>query len=331
MPVVTRPPTELGQNLHSAENEPSASVVQEAAEWLAHLESGDASDQDRSDFDTWRLADPAHALALDRLGGVRERLAGAPEVEREALRRLLLQPRRSGAPFLIVLALLGAGWAGSRLPAVQLLLADQTTPTGEARALDLADGSRLTLSTDSAVNIDADRRMVTLLKGEVLANVAKRAVTGFTVRTRDGAATALGTAFTVRKEAASTLVAVAESRVRVCPEDGEAGGCMTLSPGQRARLTGHSVERLSDIPVVDIGAWADGWLSAEDRPLVEVLDELNRWRATPIVFNRRALADLRVSGTFPLRDPDKATANLTALLPLVLDNSNPAAPILRRR
>jgi transmembrane sensor len=320
-----------GRKVRSAENQPSASVVQKAAEWLAHLESGDASDQDRSDFETWRLADPRHALALDRLSGVRERLADGAGVEREALRRLLLRPRRSGAPFVIVLALLGAGWAGSRLPAVQLMLADQTTPAGEARALDLADGSRLTLSTDSAVNIDVDRRTVTLLKGEVLANVAKRSGTNFTVRTRDGTATALGTTFTVRKEATSTLVAVAESQVRVCPEDGDAGICMTLSPGQGARLTTHGVERFSGIPVADIGAWADGWLSAEDRPLVEVLDELNRWRTTPIAFDRRALADLRVSGIFPLRDPDKATANLTALLPLVLDNSNPTAPVVRRR
>lgn len=331
MPVVTQRPTDPIRTLPSPENEPGASVVQEAAEWLAHLESGDASDQDRSDLEAWRSADPAHAVALDRLGGVRERLASAPDIERETLRRLLLRPRRSGAPFVIALALLAAGWAGSRLPSVQLMFADQTTGTGEARALDLADGSRLTLSTDSAVNIDADRRLVTLLKGEVLAKVAKRPGENFTVRTRDGTVTALGTAFTVRKEAASTLVAVAESRVRLCPDDSGGAMCTTLSPGQSARLTADGVERVSDIPVGDIGAWADGWLSVDNRPLVEVLDELNRWRATPIRFDRRALGDLRASGVFPLRDPTKATANLTALLPIVLDNRDPAAPVMRRR
>lgn len=326
-----RPPMDPDRELHSSKNEPSASVVQEAAEWLAHLESGDASDQDRADFEVWRSADFTHAVALDRMGGVRERLASAAEVERETMRRLLLRPKRSGAPFLIALTLLGAGWAGSRLPAVQLFLADETTLTGEARGLELADGSRLTLSTSSAVNVDADRRLVTLLRGEVLAKVVKRSGEGFTVRTRDGTATALGTAFTVRKEAASTLVAVAESHVRVCPDDSGDEMCMTLSPGQSARLTTRSVERLSDTPVADIGAWAYGWLSADNRPLVEVLDEFNRWRATPIAFDRRSLADLRVSGVFPLRDPGKAMANLTALLPLVLDNRNPAAPIIRRR
>lgn len=319
------------RTLRSQDNEPSASVVREAADWLAHLESGDASDRDRSDFEAWRSADSAHAVALDRLGGVRERLANTADVERETLRRLLLRPKRSGAPFLIVLALLGAGWAGSRLPSVQILLADQTTRIGEARALDLADGSRLTLSTDSAVNIDADRRLVTLLKGEVLAKVVKRPGEDFTVRTREGTVTALGTAFTVRKEAASTLVAVAESRVRLCPDDRGDAMCTTLSPGQSARFTTHSVEQLADIAVADVGVWTDGWLSVDNRPLVEVLDELNRWRATPIRFDRRALGDLRASGVFPLHDPGKATANLTALLPLVLDNSDPAAPVLRRR
>ncbi|OCC23458.1 hypothetical protein MB02_11700 [Croceicoccus estronivorus] len=313
--------------------EPGADVVGEAARWLAHLESDDATEQDRADFATWCAANPAHALVVERLTGTRDKLDNAPDVEREALRRLLLRPPRSaGIPLVLLLLLFGASWMVWRLPAVQLALADERTSVGETRVIDLADSSRLDISTQTAVNIDVDdnRRSVTLLRGEVLARVTKRPNDPFVVQTDDGTATALGTAYTVRKDVGGTVVTVAVSRVRTCPRLDRAA-CLTLLPGQSVRMTSRTVERLADVEPGEVGAWADGWLSAEDRPLTEVLDELNKWRGTPIAFDRGALADLRVSGVFPLRDPDRAVANLTGLLPIVLDESDPAAPVMRRR
>lgn len=317
----------------SRDDDPSAAIVQRAAEWLAHVESGDASEQDHQNLEAWRLAAPAHALALDRLGEVRERLGGAPLVERETLRRFLSRPRRGkGASILVVVALIGGGWMASRLPIIQLQFSDRNTLVGETRVVDLTDGSQLTLSTDSAVNIamSDDRRTISLLRGEVFALVAKRDGAAFTVNSTDGAVVALGTAFSVRKEVDFTTIAVAESRVQACPALGGEKACVTLTPGQRGRMTVRKVERLSDAPVADIGAWTDGWLSVEDRPLVEVLDELNRWSQEPIEFDRRALSDLRVSGVFPLRDPDKALVNLTGLLPIWQDRGS-AGPVVRRR
>lgn len=266
------------------------------------------------------------------------RLEAAPAVERETLRRLLSRPRRAAPTALLaVLALVGAGWLGFNLPVVQLYLADQKTSAGETRALQLPDASALTLSTDSAVNIDMDgepgtnRRTVKLLRGEVLAQVAKRGGAAFSVRTTDGAAIALGTAFTVRKTPDATIIAVAESRVRVCPALAGDDRCVTLAPGQRGRLTARQVERLPDQPTAEIGGWAQGWLSFDDAPLVEALDELNRWSTRPVRFDRAALADLRVSGVFPVRDPDRALVNLSKLLPIAVDRSAPSAPVVRRR
>lgn len=328
------PPMEPDVQASSRDDDPSAAIVQRAAEWLAHIESGDASEQDHQDLEAWRCASPAHALALDRLGGVRASLNDAPRVERETLRRLLSRPRRGrGASVLGLIALIGSGWMASRLPIVQLQFADQKTLAGETRVVDLTDGSQITLSTDSAVDIamGEDRRTVSLLRGEVFAHVAKRDGALFTVTSRDGAVVALGTAFSVRKETDSTTIAVAESRVQACPALGGYESCVTLTPGQRGRMTARKVERLSDASVADIGAWTDGWLSVEDRPLVEVLDELNRWRKEPIEFDRQALGDLRVSGVFPLRDPERALANLTRLLPVLQERRGPAGPVVSRR
>ena len=328
------PPMEPPVISHDRDGDPSEAVVLRAAEWLAHVESGDASEQDYRELDAWRCAAPAHALALDRLGGVRESLDGAPLVEREALRRLLSRPRRGAGPTILgVIALACTGWMVSRHPTVQLHFADQKTLVGETRDIDLIDGSHLALSTDSAVNIDmgGDRQTIRLLRGEVFAQVAKHDGVSFTVTSKDGAVVALGTAFSVRKEADFTTVAVAESRVRVCPALGGDKGCVTLTPGQRGRMSVRNVERLAYAPITSIGAWTDGWLSVEDRPLVEVLDELNLWREKPIRFDRRALSGLRVSGVFPLQDPDRALANLTKLMPVSQDRSGPEGPVVSRR
>ncbi|WP_414902262.1 FecR family protein [Sphingomonas flavalba] len=314
--------------------EPSPATVEHAAEWLAHLESGDADAADLAAFDTWKTAHPSHAVAIDRLGGLGDQLRHGPPVSRETLRRLYLAPRRSlGSAAAIVALLGGTAWLLSGLPAVQLRFADQRTAVGESRIVPLADGSRLVLATDSAADIavGADRRVVRLLRGEVFARVARRDAARFRVETTDGSAEALGTAFTVRKQDGATVVAVISSRVRACPGAADGPGCIALAPGERARLSAGAATRLSATHPDDIAAWADGWLPATDMSLPDLLDALNRWRTRPIRFDRPTLAPLRVSGVFPLSDTDKALANLARSQPITIDRSVPAAPVVRLR
>lgn len=307
---------------------PTPAMVEAAADWLAHLESGDATDADRDACETWRGQHPGHAAALDRLGGLGARLGA----EGNTLRALFPGRGRRTAPTLLALVgVAGAAWFALQSPALEVHFADVRAPTGEILPVALADGSRLVLATDSAANLDVtvDRRSIRLLRGEVFAEVADDAAAPFIISTEDGTARALGTAFTVRKEPGATRISVLESHVEVCPAAGV--GCMTLGPGQRALVTQASARRLPDAPTPDIGAWTEGWLPLDDKPLVEVLDELNRWRDQPIRFDRARLSGLRVSGVLPLRDTDRALANLTLLLPLVVDRSDPASPTVAAR
>ncbi len=313
-------------------NEPTPDIVLRAAEWMAHLESDDVGAADVTAFEAWQAEHPAHAIAIARMGGFDR----APEVEREALRRLFLRApshRRLGGAALIVAMLFGVGWMMSHLPTFQLYFADERTAAGDLRAVPLADGSRIVLASNSAANIDMGdgRRVVRLLRGEVLATVAKGQPTRFRVETADGSAEALGTAFTVRKDARATIVSVVSSQVRVCPAVAEAAACLTLSPGDRAQIADGVVSRLTPVAPADIAAWTDGWLSVDKQPLDEVLDALNRWRETPIRFDPQALSGLRVSGVFPLRDTDSALTNLARSQPIMVDHEDPASPVVRRR
>lgn len=313
--------------------EPSPDVIERAAEWMSHLESGDADDMDIAAFEQWKAAHPSHAVAIERMGGLEDRLRNGSPASQEALRRLYLGPRkRMGGAVLIVALLAGAGWFASRLPEVQLYFADERTIAGEMRDISLPDGSRIVLASESAADFDMTkgRGVVRLLRGELLAEVAKGQARVFLVETEDGMAEVLGTAFTVRKENHSTAVAVINSQVRACPAPPDPAKCITLSPGERARIADGAVTRLSNVDPGNVAAWAEGWLPAEETPLAHVLDELNRWRKDPIRFDRQDLADIRVSGIFPLRDTDSALANLARSQPITIDRRDPVSPLVRR-
>jgi transmembrane sensor len=309
--------------------EPTGEVVACAAEWMAHLESGDADEADLAAFEKWKAGDPSHALAIERM----RRFGNGSEVERETLRRRYLGPRRRLGGTVLAVAMLASGaWLLSRLPMVELYLADERTVAGEMRERTLIDGSRIVLATDSAADFDDARghRTVRLLRGELLAKVVKGQGV-FRVETADGTAEALGTAFTVRKEKRESVVAVISSQVRACPASSDRTSCLTLSPGERARIADGRVTRLSNAEPGDMGAWAEGWLPANDMALTDLLDVLNRWRANPIRFDRQALSDLRVSGIFPLREGEGALANIARSQPVEIDRSDPRHPLIRRK
>ncbi|WP_169805646.1 FecR family protein [Novosphingobium rosa] len=314
--------------------EPTRDIVEAAAQWLAHLESGEANEADNRAYLSWRDAHPAHALAIQRMGGLAASIEQHDAVERETLRRLLLPPRRRiGGAVLGLGLLIGAGLLVRHSAPYQVLLADERTPIGVTRRVSLADDSRITLSTDSAVALDRDsnRQHIRLLQGELLAVVARQHHAPFTVVTSDGTAEAMGTEFTVRKDASGTEVAVISSHVRVCPAGHHADACLILGPGQRARLAGSRALPLSAIAPGDAGAWSEGWLPVEDRPLIDVLDDFNRWRQQPIRFDRDELAGLRVSGVFPLSATDRALDNLAQSQPILIDRHDPERPQIRRR
>lgn len=309
--------------------QPTRAMVEQAALWHARLDDADAAD--RSEFDAWCASDPLHAVAFERIRSIDARLRPRGSVEQAALPRMWSSKTAPVSTIVLALLLGASGWFALQRPAVAIRLAEHRTEPGVQMPIALADGSRLLVDTDSALNthIGADERRIDLLRGEVHAEVARGRRVSFVVRTADGSARALGTAYTVRKNAADTVVTVLESRVDACAA--AADTCIQLAPGQRARIRRDGVERLPDVDIASASAWTRGWLAVEDMPLPEVLAELNRYRRTPIVFDAAALARIEVSGHFPLRDTDRALNTLARSLRVTIDRSDPARPRVQPR
>lgn len=306
--------------------EPTAEIVARAAHWAALLDDTDVTRQVREACERWCGQDPRHRIALDRMRGLATRFDRLDGVEREALTVAATRRGRPGhrsaiAVLAMLFLLVGGGWLMA-LPLMAPLFPDHRTDAGQRRNVALADGSELVLDGNSAVDVDlsATVRRITLFRGQVQATVTVDATHPFIVATADGTATALGTAYIVRKQAEGTRVTVVESRVRVCA-NAQAARCLDLVAGQRALITPTGIQRLSDVDPRAATGWVRGWVEADDMPLTELLSELNRQRQRPIRFDPASLAGRRVTGSFPLDDTDRAVQALAAATGLRLNRA----------
>ncbi len=123
--------------------------------------------------------------------------------------------------------------------------------------------------------------------------------------TRHGEVLALGTRFIVRSQSESGEVAVLEKAVEVTSGG---GSTVRLEAGQAIGFNAISLGtvRRND---ASAGAWQRGSIIAIDRPLDELLADLSRYRAGVLRCDPR-IANLRVSGAFPIDDTDLALAAL---------------------
>ncbi|QPS11429.1 FecR domain-containing protein [Delftia acidovorans] len=319
-------------------------LAEQAAQWLVALTGDDEAEcaTARAGFEAWKRADPRHAAAaldmgqfLDRLQVARSGPAGSRPAraaldasgsagrKQDGQTRRARRTRRAGAALMLaaVLAVLAVlalpAWVALQAWPPGYLMADLRTATGQWQTRVLADGTRITLASGSAVNLryDERRRTVELVQGEILVDVARDASRPFVVETAQGSLRALGTRFVVDRQADATVLSVLESRVAA---QAAAGGqdSATVDAGQRVRITDHS---LGPVQAMDARGLADAWrqhqLVVSDQPLAEVLDALARHRPGHIRYDSAQIHHLRVSAVLPLDDTDRALQLLMSSFP----------------
>jgi transmembrane sensor len=300
-------------------------VIDEAAQWLALLQSGEVSLAERAAFEAWRVADPLHQQIIEQMGGGlnllrNPTLRGLP---RNSLLHSLNAPssrRRfiSGSLSVLGIALL-AGLLGRRYGWL-LEAGELATGTGERRDFVLADGSALTLNARSRVVpfFDSDQRLLALRSGELLVDVAKDPSRPFVVETEHGRMRALGTRFLVQQGAQATRLVMLHSQVEVVTAS---GARQVVTAGQSALFNGAgmlSVERSKGHE----SAWLQGRLEVRDRPLSEVIDSLRTYRRGVLHLSPE-VAGLRLSGLYPLDDSDRTLQLLERSLPIRVIWHNP--------
>jgi transmembrane sensor len=300
-------------------------IEKEATRWVVERDAGLTTDGECA-LQAWLTADPLHAMAFTKAEKVWRAMGSFPvkaEVNKRRTRGIarsdgypsLGRPHRSWIPPALA-ASLALAFICIAQDGPTRLRADAMTETGERRDVPLADGSVIQLNTASAISIDyrSDRRVVRLLKGEAAFTVAPNRARPFTVESGKGTTTALGTRFIVRRDGGNTEVAVTEHRVRVGWSIGGASNRVDLGEGQAMRYGPDGVVRPHMVDTGAVASWTRGRLVFVDRPLGEVVAELNRYHPGYIRIMGDDLAMRRVSGVFRTDDPMAALDTLQRLL-----------------
>jgi transmembrane sensor len=298
-----------------------------AAAWFARQRSGAMTVEDRARLRSWLEADPAHTAAY---ADIRRGWGSAGSVRSDP--RVLAMRERweaadSGAPrwpgrqaiaagIAAAVVFLGAA-AGWGVWSQAAKLGDHTfqTALGEQRTIELADGSVVTLDTNTVLRTrhDGERRLLYLDRGQAFFKVAHDRRHPFVVTAAGRTVTALGTAFDVRVDAGEFKVTLVEGKVRVeaaLPTrqgDGARSSAGTAPPVVQAtemvagtQLVAPANEdwRIVRPNIVAETSWTRGRLLFNRQRLADVVQELNRYSDQKITLGDARLADTPISGSF---------------------------------
>lgn len=265
--------------------------------------------------DAWRDVERLHALADHAQQGagqdwrrfLEERRAASgdqPAKPNTKTGRRIARPRWIAVGAAAALAaMLAFVWAPVVLVNLQ---ADHVTSIAELRSLTLEDGSKVTLSADSAiaVSLTAAQRQVKLLRGEAFFQVTSDARRPFKVIASEVQATVLGTHFDVRIGAGDVTVDVAEGLVSVGKVGAPDG--VRIAAGQTISIASNGTSRQGTLPTEFVAAWRHGRLLTAEIPLRDAVDQLRRHFNGAIVLTDNALGNQPVTGAYTLSEPESA-------------------------
>nr|WP_236189774.1 DUF4880 domain-containing protein [Pseudomonas pharyngis] len=286
----------------------SAQVAEQAVHWLLEMQQGPLNPRQQQAWQQWIDAHSEHRRAWEHIQRVNSRLRGLSS----PLAHAALNAPKSGSrrQALKLLLILGAGsavtWGMREHNPLPSLLADYRSPIGQRRKISLGADGQLQLNTASAADVRGDG-LIRLLEGEMLLTATQ----SFDVQTAQGVLKTQGARINVRQFADRTQIALFEGRVELNAQ-GRAPMLLPVARQLSFSTTGVSVAKPLD---ANSGAWADGMLVAAHMRLGDFLDELGRYRRGQLHCDAK-VADLLISGTYPLDDSERILELLEISLPV---------------
>jgi transmembrane sensor len=308
-------------NTHNAPPEP---VHELAIFWVTRLHSGDLTDADRQVFAAWLAQNEAHRTAYqevnifwDNLSQIepyaKPRLVEARDYLRKARQRRLAISGKHLAGVLSLIVIVGFSprwWSW-------LTTDIYRTAKGESTSIQLSDGSRIDLNTDTELSVQYTwaTRSVKLERGEALFAVIHNAEKPFEVIAAGGRIQDIGTRFNVYQQGDRVSVTVLEGEVSVAAS--QSSTAQNLIPGQQISYdsTGHT-SAISDADIDVATAWQNGQLVFKSQPLSAVMEQLGRYHDASLQVHGSRLKTLKVSGVFPKDNLNLVLNTIAGALPI---------------
>lgn len=296
-------------------------VAEQAVEWLVELQEDTVSTEQQQAFQQWYHADGSHQKAWQHIQTVNGRISPLVTPMGSALAQTAVSAENefSRRHALKVLALLlfvgttGYGWRRG-------WHTDAYTDVGEIRTMDLVDGSHLTLNTDSSVNLltSIKGQHIELLRGEVLVKTLNNHTLPLSLSSAEGYMQTLSGHFMVRQLNGQTRLSVLDGQVQLRLDTGAEA---QLTPGQSCLFDRRQIQPIQAL-LANSDSWQQGMLVASHMRLDQFVAEVSRYRRGVLRCDP-AIADLRVSGTYPLTDTDLILQSISRLLNLRLQQITP--------
>lgn len=340
----------------SSAPDPCEQLREQAAGWFSRMRRPDADDF-RDEFEAWLAAEPEHLAVYNRISG---RFSDAKVLRADAG----FQPHKpatSGAswwrkPALVssvaAILILIAGWlvvsTDSFHSGPSPLIAERTngvanpsqlaTARGEIRTVRLADGSRVTLDTDSLLTVafSSARRQLRLERGRARFDVAHES-RPFVIAAGDGTVTARGTLFDVAIDPRNSVrVVLLRGAVDVAnltrsEAVSPAPAIRKLTPGNAVEYgpAGSAIEPIAFAKAQP--SWPEGLVDFDQAPLSDIIEQANRYSSLHISLGDPALATLKISGRFRINDAERLAENAAQVFNLSVDRSTPGEIVLSPR
>lgn len=309
--------------MNTAEAPVSTSVRDQAIAWFTLEQSGCMREDEQRQLQSWRQANSEHERAWQRMVGIPRELQQRTALLSDPAARAALEnnrplndERRRALKALVGLSLLGGmAWRGSDSQWVRGRFADYHTVTGERREQRLDDGTRIWLNTCTAVDVrfDAHSRLLLLRHGEVnILTAADPTGRPFMVLTDQVRLRPIGTRFNVRQLEGETLLSVSNGSVAATARSG--AGERIIEQGWSARIDAYGISEPSHAKTTE-NAWTDGFIVADRMRLDDFVEELARYRPGVLRCDP-AVAELRLTGSFPLDNGERILAMLENSLPV---------------
>lgn len=281
----------------------AARAMDQALDWLIVL--GSADEEQTRQFHAWLAADPLNAEAFARAQAIwdgphvvqcAQSLAAKP-----AKVTLIKRLRPHWKPLATAAVLILGLFSFSNLP--MRLQADHLTVVGERQRLQLEDGSKVLLNTNSAFSssINERQRVARLYQGEAFFEVAANRAQPLEIDAGPVQASVRDTAFAVRYLDGVAQVNVQRGDVDLRATHNDAR--VRLSAGESIRIGPNGFDRPAKLDAATDLAWVQGRLIFENCPLDKVLAELRRYYPGWIINTNEQLADVNVTGNYRLDQP----------------------------
>jgi transmembrane sensor len=302
-------------------------IDDEASIWLVKLDDGNLSAQSKRELKVWLLADERHQIALKAMADIWHDMDEILMMinDEDSSKKVSLWPILTPIFKPVMLA------ASISFLTLFIWLAmplnvqknSYVTIVGQQMDTTFADGSIIHLNTNSHIETEFsdETRIIKLIKGEALFEVAHDPKRPFIVYAGDRLVQAIGTKFVVHLKNENIQVTVTDGKVKMSKValdteltdikelDNETIQIddIYLTKGEKVLVSGNQVPKLTQIKAENIErdlSWLNGKLIFDNEELFDVIEEVNRYVDIDIVLQDPSLHKIRISGRFDVGDSE---------------------------